>query len=92
MEPGARKIFGAPQSDDVCRGVQGDFPPETVFNLGSLKWHFLNFESTFHKSLFCNCSVSIIFKKILLIIAPLIKRGSLLIIIVYCIVATRAVF
>ena len=37
-----------------------------------------------HKSLFF-FSVSIIFKKILLIIAPLIKRGSLPTITVYCI-------
>ena len=48
-------------------------------------WDHFWVKSKEYKSLFF-CSVSIIFKKILLIIGPLIKRGSLPIIIVYCIV------
>ena len=28
--PGARKKYGPPQSDDICRGVRGDSPPEII--------------------------------------------------------------
>ena len=46
VDPGARQKFGPPQSDDKCRG-SGGFSARNVLNLGSLKWHFLHFESTF---------------------------------------------
>ena len=73
--PSARKKIGTTQSDDKCRGSGGGVLRQKIFEFRVSEMAFPAFWVKFKDN-----------KSLFFVVYPLIKRGSLPIIIVYCIV------